>query len=83
MTLAGFVDLQAGREVVLPRADVVLLGGDLAYPNPSKETYRQRLFRCGLLAARVQAVKLRPAGTALQVRLAKAPLQAGCRRGPP
>lgn len=30
--------------VELPRADVLLLGGDLAYPNPSRETFEQRLF---------------------------------------
>ncbi len=30
--------------VQLPRADVLLLGGDLAYPNPCRETYEQRLF---------------------------------------
>jgi hypothetical protein len=28
----------------LPRGEVLLLGGDLAYPNPSRETYEQRLF---------------------------------------
>ena len=28
----------------LPRADVLVLGGDLAYPNPSTETYEQRFF---------------------------------------
>ena len=28
----------------LPRADVLILGGDLAYPNPSTETYEQRFF---------------------------------------
>lgn len=32
---------------MLPRADVLILGGDLAYPNPSNETYEKRLFRCG------------------------------------
>lgn len=31
---------------VLPRADVLILGGDLAYPNPSNMTYEKRLFRC-------------------------------------
>jgi hypothetical protein len=34
---------------VLPRADVLILGGDLAYPNPSNETYEKRLFRCILV----------------------------------
>lgn len=29
----------------LPRADVLVIGGDLAYPNPSNETYEQRFFR--------------------------------------
>lgn len=31
--------------VQLPRADVLVIGGDLAYPNPSNETYEQRFFR--------------------------------------
>ncbi len=31
-------------KVTLPRANLLLLGGDLAYPNPSKDTYEQRLF---------------------------------------
>lgn len=31
--------------VKLPRADVMVIGGDLAYPNPSNETYEQRFFR--------------------------------------
>ena len=31
--------------VELPRADVMVIGGDLAYPNPSNETYEQRFFR--------------------------------------
>ena len=31
--------------VRLPRADVLVIGGDLAYPNPSNETYEQRFFR--------------------------------------
>ncbi|KAH9758348.1 metallophos domain-containing protein [Citrus sinensis] len=29
----------------LPRGDVLLIGGDLAYPNPSAFTYERRLFR--------------------------------------
>jgi hypothetical protein len=33
-----------GPTVCLPRGDVLLLGGDLAYPNPSRETFEQRLF---------------------------------------
>lgn len=33
-----------GSRVRLPRAEVILLGGDLAYPNPCIETYEQRLF---------------------------------------
>jgi hypothetical protein len=32
------------RRRLLPRADVLILGGDLAYPNPSTETYEQRFF---------------------------------------
>lgn len=31
-------------EVLLPRADVCVIGGDLAYPTPSIETYNTRLF---------------------------------------
>lgn len=31
--------------VRLPRADIMVIGGDLAYPNPSNETYEQRFFR--------------------------------------
>ncbi len=31
---------------VLPRGDILVIGGDLAYPNPSNETYEKRLFRC-------------------------------------
>lgn len=30
---------------LLPRADVLVIGGDLAYPNPSNETYETRFFR--------------------------------------
>ncbi len=30
---------------VLPRADLLVLGGDLAYPHPSNETYERRFFR--------------------------------------
>ncbi|KAH7619432.1 hypothetical protein NADE_006274 [Nannochloris sp. 'desiccata'] len=30
---------------VLPRATCLVHGGDLAYPNPSDETYEQRLFK--------------------------------------
>ena len=29
---------------LLPRGDVLILGGDLAYPNPSMETYELRFF---------------------------------------
>lgn len=35
----------AGGGLVLPRGDVMVIGGDLAYPNPSIETYEHRLFR--------------------------------------
>ncbi|XP_010275607.1 PREDICTED: uncharacterized protein LOC104610601 [Nelumbo nucifera] len=31
--------------LVLPRGDLLLIGGDLAYPNPSAFTYEKRLFR--------------------------------------
>ncbi len=30
---------------VLPRGEALVLGGDLAYPNPSNETYETRLVR--------------------------------------
>ncbi|XP_040998134.1 uncharacterized protein LOC121244169 [Juglans microcarpa x Juglans regia] len=30
---------------ILKRGDLLLIGGDLAYPNPSKSTYEQRLLR--------------------------------------
>jgi hypothetical protein len=33
----------AGR-LELPRGEVLLIGGDLAYPNPCRETFEQRLF---------------------------------------
>ena len=36
---------RAASLVKLPRADVLVIGGDLAYPNPSNETYEQRFFR--------------------------------------
>jgi hypothetical protein len=29
----------------LPRGKVLLIGGDLAYPNPTEQTYEQRFFR--------------------------------------
>jgi hypothetical protein len=32
------------RSTVLPRADILVLGGDLAYPHPSNDTYESRLF---------------------------------------
>ncbi|GMH37404.1 hypothetical protein BSKO_05277 [Bryopsis sp. KO-2023] len=32
------------QSVFLPRPDVLFVGGDLAYPGPSRETYQQRLF---------------------------------------
>jgi len=31
-------------QLELPRGEVLLIGGDLAYPNPSRETFEQRLF---------------------------------------
>lgn len=36
---------RAANTVKLPRADIMVIGGDLAYPNPSNETYEQRFFR--------------------------------------
>ena len=35
---------QEHSKVSLPRSAVMLIGGDLAYPNPSRETFEQRLF---------------------------------------
>lgn len=32
------------QQLQLPRGEVLLIGGDLAYPNPSRDTYEQRLF---------------------------------------
>ncbi|KAL3617939.1 hypothetical protein CASFOL_038260 [Castilleja foliolosa] len=32
-------------QVTLPRGNLLLIGGDLAYPNPSAFTYERRLFR--------------------------------------
>ncbi|XP_058221028.1 uncharacterized protein LOC131331170 [Rhododendron vialii] len=32
-------------EITLPRGDLLLIGGDLAYPNPSGFTYENRFFR--------------------------------------
>lgn len=31
--------------MTLPRGELLLIGGDLAYPNPSQENYEERLFR--------------------------------------
>lgn len=31
--------------LTLPRADLLLIGGDLAYPNPTSATYEHRLLR--------------------------------------
>ncbi|KAL5715226.1 hypothetical protein ACHQM5_017075 [Ranunculus cassubicifolius] len=40
-----FISLNSGdSEHVLPRGDLLLIGGDLAYPNPSSFTYEKRLF---------------------------------------
>ena len=36
---------RAANTVKLPRAHIMVIGGDLAYPNPSNETYEQRFFR--------------------------------------
>ena len=40
----------------LPRADIMVLGGDLAYPNPSNETYEKRFFRCRPFCAVLLAI---------------------------
>lgn len=41
---AASLGLKHGSRLALPRADVMVIGGDLAYPNPTTETYEQRLF---------------------------------------
>jgi hypothetical protein len=41
---ASGVETAGEEELVLPRGQFVVIGGDLAYPNPSNETYGQRLF---------------------------------------
>lgn len=33
-----------GSQITLPRSNLLLIGGDLAYPNPSTFTYERRLF---------------------------------------
>ncbi len=33
------------RSIMLPRGKLLVIGGDLAYPSPSAETYEKRLFR--------------------------------------
>ncbi|XP_059637902.1 uncharacterized protein LOC132279866 [Cornus florida] len=42
-----FIRLRSDDDAVctLPRGDLLLIGGDLAYPNPSAFTYETRLFR--------------------------------------
>lgn len=40
----GSTAASGGESVVLPRGSFVLVGGDLAYPNPSDDTYQTRLF---------------------------------------
>ncbi|GAB4856600.1 hypothetical protein Ancab_014516 [Ancistrocladus abbreviatus] len=41
-----FIQLKSGDPVsFLPRGNLLLVGGDLAYPNPSAFTYERRLFR--------------------------------------
>jgi hypothetical protein len=38
-------DKKKGKSLLtLPRAKLLLIGGDLAYPNPTRDTYEQRLF---------------------------------------
>ncbi|KAL7245140.1 hypothetical protein ACSBR2_000464 [Camellia fascicularis] len=40
------IRLRSGDKVInLPRGDLLLIGGDLAYPNPSGFTYENRFFR--------------------------------------
>ncbi|XAR61855.1 hypothetical protein NMG60_11016389 [Bertholletia excelsa] len=40
------IRLRSGdKEVTLPRGNLLLIGGDLAYPNPSGSTYEKRFFR--------------------------------------
>ncbi|XP_040998139.1 uncharacterized protein LOC121244176 [Juglans microcarpa x Juglans regia] len=34
-----------GTKLTLKRGDLLLIGGDLAYPNPSKDTYERRFLR--------------------------------------
>ena len=41
---------------VLPRADVLILGGDLAYPNPSNEDLRDPLVQASILAVSIASV---------------------------
>ncbi|KAJ3670232.1 hypothetical protein LUZ60_010556 [Juncus effusus] len=36
--------VRASKSVLLPRGDFLLIGGDLAYPNPSVFTYEKRFF---------------------------------------
>ncbi|WIA33540.1 hypothetical protein OEZ86_006664 [Tetradesmus obliquus] len=44
ITSSGSSQQQQQGSLQLPRGDVLLIGGDLAYPNPSRETYESRLF---------------------------------------
>jgi len=49
------------RSKLLPRGDVLILGGDLAYPNPSTETYELRFvapFEAALPPPPVRALLL-------------------------
>ncbi|MEW5320472.1 MAG: hypothetical protein WDW38_011542 [Sanguina aurantia] len=39
------LDKDGGGVMTLPRGELLLIGGDLAYPNPSQENYEERLFR--------------------------------------
>ena len=36
---------RAATNIVLPRPKLLIIGGDLAYPSPTEETYENRLFR--------------------------------------
>ena len=37
--------LKGGKKRTLPRGDFLVIGGDLAYPDPEPETYEKRFFR--------------------------------------
>mmetsp|Transcript_31178 Transcript_31178/g.92977 ORF Transcript_31178/g.92977 Transcript_31178/m.92977 type:complete len:1354 (-) Transcript_31178:1870-5931(-) len=41
----GPASQDARGRLLLPRGDMLLIGGDLCYPNPTRDTYEARLFR--------------------------------------